>query len=108
MNTQLLQELANLDVEVITAKYVVVDCNSTLSGIDDNGDLIVNIDKYEQIQDTFCVLPKWAPIKVYSASSQIEMRSKLQAETPDLERTIEDEKIDGPVSFVVRTVTDRV
>lgn len=83
------KQIANLDalgVEVVRAMYVVIDDGSDVHGLDDNGDPIVNMDKDGNIRDVFCVLAQKRAIKVYTASSQSELKSKLQAKTPDIER----------------------
>lgn len=99
MSPEQIQGLELLGHTIIRDRYVVVDAGGTLHGLDDEGDPRVNRDKEGRIQDVFCCLPKGKSIRVFRASSQSELLSKISGDIPDITMEGKDEKSIDSVSL---------
>jgi hypothetical protein len=95
---------------VIYARVLVHDDGEKINGLDSTGEPEVRpiVDCNGKPITPTVIIPANAVGKWYFGDDAETVKAKMQAKLPDLERTKEDEKIDGPVGFVVRTVTDRV
>jgi hypothetical protein len=95
---------------VIYARVVVHDDGKEIHGLSSNGEPDVRpvIDCNGNPITPTVIIPVNAIGKWYLGNDAETVKAKIQAQTPDLEKVKEDEKIDGSVVSVVRTVTDRV
>jgi hypothetical protein len=92
------------------ARVVVHDDGKEIHGLSSNGEPDVRpiVDCHGKPITPTVIIPVNAIGKWYFGDAAEVVKAKIQAQTPDLEKVKEDEKIDGSVVSVVRTVTDRV
>lgn len=92
------------------ARVLVHDDGEKINGLDSTGEPEVRpiVDCNGKPITPTVIIPANAVGKWYFGDDAETVKAKMQAQTPDLEKVKEDEKIDGSVVSVVRTVTDRV
>ena len=92
------------------ARVVVHDDGKEIHGLSSNGEPEVRpiVDCNGKPITPTVIISANSTGKWYFGDDAETVKAKMQAQTPDLEKVKEDEKIDGSVVSVVRTVTDRV
>ena len=95
---------------VIYTRVVVHDDGKEIHGLSSNGEPEVRpiVDCNGKPITPTVIISANSTGKWYFGDDAETVKAKMQAQTPDLEKVKEDEKIDGSVVSVVRTVTDRV
>ena len=93
---------------VVYARVAVHDDGDKINGLDLNGEPEVRpiIDCNGKSITPTVIIPSQAIGKWYFGDNAEIVKVKMQAKTPDLERIKEDEKLDGSIVSVVRTITD--
>ena len=93
---------------VIYARVAVYDDGDKIDGMDLNGEPEVRpiVDCNGKPITPTVVIPANAAGKWYFGDNAETVKAKIQAKTPDLERIKEDEKLNGSIVSVVRTITD--
>ena len=94
---------------VIYARVLVHDDGERINGLDSTGEPEVRtiVDCNGKPITPTVIISANSTGKWYFGDDAETVKAKMQAKLPDLERTKEDEKIDG-TTVSVRTVTDRV
>ena len=93
---------------VIYARVVVHDDGEKINGLDLNSEPEVRpiVDCNGKPITPTMIIPSKAIGKWYFGDDAETVKAKMQAKTPDLERIKEDEKLNGSIVSVVRTITD--
>jgi hypothetical protein len=93
---------------VIYVRVVVHDEGEKINGLDSTGEPEVRpiVDCNGKPITPTVIIPSKAIGKWYFGDDAETVKVKMQAKAPDIEKVKEDEKLDGSIVSVVRTITD--